>query len=215
MRIGTQDSDRGRSSMRTTKIWLLCCLLAILLTSGCAAKNMVVLLPDNDGHVGEVQIRNQAGMQTINQAWQVSRVKSGNALPEAAVAIEEKEVQKVFGPALRALPEPPIRYVLYFKVESTELLSDSIKIIPKVASQISARHSRDIGISGHTDSVGTDDYNMDLSHRRAVRIKEILVSQGVSPDDIELNYFGKRHPLINVGDNVPEPRNRRVEIHVR
>ncbi len=199
-----------------TEFWLLCCLLAVLLTSGCAShKNMVVLLPDNDGHVGEVQISNKAGMQTINKAWQVSRVKSGNAPPGVAVAIEEREVHKVFGPALKALPEPPIRYILYFKVESTELLADSKKIIPEVVSQISARHSRDIGISGHTDSVGTADYNMDLSNRRAVRIKEILVSQDVSPDDMELRYFGKRNPLIDVGDNVPEPRNRRVEIHIR
>jgi outer membrane protein OmpA-like peptidoglycan-associated protein len=199
-----------------TEFWLLCCLLALFLTSGCAShKNMVVLLPDNDGHVGEVQISNRAGMQTITQAWQVSRVKSGDAPPEVAVAIEEKEVEKVFGAALKALPEPPIRYVLHFKVESTELLADSKKIIPEVVSQISARHSRDIGISGHTDSVGTDAFNMDLSNRRAVYIKGILVSQGVKPDDIELNYYGKRNPLIHVGDNVPEPRNRRVEIHIR
>jgi hypothetical protein len=93
-----------------TELWLLCCLLALFLTSGCAShKNMVVLLPDNDGHVGEVQISNRAGMQTITQAWQVSRVKSGDAPPEVAVAIEVKEVEKVFGAALKALPEPPIR----------------------------------------------------------------------------------------------------------
>jgi outer membrane protein OmpA-like peptidoglycan-associated protein len=198
-----------------TEFWLLCCLLAVLLTSGCAAKNMVVLLPDNDGHVGEVQISNKAGMQTIDKAWQASRVKSGDTPPGAAESIEEKEVQKVFGAALRALPEPPMRFILYFRVESTELLADSMRSIPEVVGQISARHSRDVGVSGHTDSVGTDDYNMELSNRRAIRIKEMLVSQGVSPDDIELNYFGKRNPLIDVGDNVPEPRNRRVEIHVR
>jgi outer membrane protein OmpA-like peptidoglycan-associated protein len=198
-----------------TEFWLLSCLLVVLLTSGCAAKNMVVLLPDNDGHVGQVQVSNKAGMQTINKAWQVSRVKSGDAPPEVAEAIEEKEVHKVFGAALRALPDPPMRFILYFKVESTELLADSVKSIPAVVGQISARHSMDIGVSGHTDSVGTDDYNMELSNRRAIRIKEILVSRGVSPDDIELNYFGKRNPLIDVGDNVPEPRNRRVEIHVR
>ena len=201
--------------MMRTKFWLLSCLLAVLLSSGCAAKNMVVLLPDNDGQVGEVQISNKAGMQTINKAWQVSRVKSGDAPPGTPEAIEEQEVQKAFGAALRALPEPPIRFILYFKVESTELLADSKKVIREVVAHISARHSRDIGVSGHTDSVGTDLYNMELSNRRALRIKEILVSQGVSPDDIELNYFGKRNPLIDVGNNVPEPRNRRVEIHVR
>jgi hypothetical protein len=69
---------------------------------------MVVLLPDNEGHVGQVQVSNKGGMQTLKKAWQVSRVKSDDAPPGAPEAIEEKEVQKAFGAALRALPEPPI-----------------------------------------------------------------------------------------------------------
>ena len=148
-----------------TEFWLLSCLLAVLLSSGCAAKNMVVLLPDNDGQVGEVQISNKAGMQTINKAWQVSRVKSGDAPPGTPEAIEEQEVQKAFGAALRALPEPPIRFILYFKVESTELLADSRKSLPEVVGQISARHSRDIGVSGHTDSVGRNPRPTGREHR--------------------------------------------------
>jgi outer membrane protein OmpA-like peptidoglycan-associated protein len=193
-----------------------CLILAALLANGCASnRNLIVLLPDNTGHVGEVQITNKNGSQVVSKAWHASQIQGADAAPGTAVSIGEEEVDRIFGAALKALPEPPARFILHFKPETTELVKESSRVIPEVIREIKARNSRDIGVAGHTDTMGTDEYNMTLSYNRAVRIKEALVSKGVKSEDIDVSYFGQRNPLIQVGDNVPELRNRRVEIHVR
>lgn len=195
---------------------LLLCLFAVLFTNGCASnKNLVVLLPDDEGHVGAVQITNKAGTYTVDQAWQASRIKNAETRPESADSLKKEKILRIFGAALETLPAPPVRFILYFKPESAELSADARKILSEAIDEIRARQSRDVGVIGHTDSTGTEEYNMKLSQERAARVKEILLSEGIPSEDIETNYYGKRDPLVDVGENVPEPRNRRVEIYVR
>ena len=56
---------------------------------------------------------------------------------------------------------------------------------------------------------------MGLSFARAKAVRDILLSRGIRSDQLELRYHGKRDPLVPTGDNVIEPRNRRVEIIVK
>ena len=69
-------------------------------------------------------------------------------------------------------------------------------------------------VIGHTDTVGTDVVNDDISLKRATLIQQKLVDKGIDPKSIEVVGRGKRAPLIP-GDNLDEPRNRRVEIRVK
>jgi len=73
----------------------------------------------------------------------------------------------------------------------------------------------DISVVGHTDTVGKDDYNSVLSLKRARAVASILRGKGVDPSVLDITSHGKRNPLVPTGDQVPEPRNRRVEITVR
>jgi outer membrane protein OmpA-like peptidoglycan-associated protein len=63
--------------------------------------------------------------------------------------------------------------------------------------------------------MGTDDYNDQLSLQRAGRIRTRLIQLGVAPERIETSGRGKRELLVPTADQVPEPKNRRVEIVVR
>ena len=70
-------------------------------------------------------------------------------------------------------------------------------------------------MAGHTDTVGTDQYNDALSLRRAERVRALLIGRGIAPDSVGAIGRGKRELRVPTPDGVAEPRNRRVEITVR
>ena len=71
-----------------------------------------------------------------------------------------------------------------------------------------------VEIKGHTDSVGTDESNMQLSKDRAIAVQTYLVQQGVDPKKITYSYYGESRPMDT--NNTPEGRlrNRRVEFEL-
>lgn len=69
-------------------------------------------------------------------------------------------------------------------------------------------------IDGHTDNIGTDEYNLDLSIKRAKSVYNWLVNKGIQPSRLEYTGFGKRQPLINSTDDNSRGINRRVEVRI-
>lgn len=200
--------------MAKYKIFILL-LLGTLWIGGCATeKTVVVLLPDSEGQVGEVEISNKEGTRNISQAGYAVSVTSGNA-PQPAVEMSEDEIKSIFAEALIAEPAIPARYILYFFWNSIWLKPDSPATIKEIISEIDARASNDIEVIGHTDLSGDDEFNMELSRRRAEKVQDLLVAANISPAAIRVAFHGEGNPLIQTVDNVPEPRNRRVEVIVR
>ncbi|TAJ86536.1 OmpA family protein, partial [Reyranella sp.] len=72
-----------------------------------------------------------------------------------------------------------------------------------------------ITATGHTDTSGSEQYNMALSLRRANAVKDALVREGVPATAIAVIGRGEQGLLVQTGDNVREPQNRRVEIVVQ
>jgi outer membrane protein OmpA-like peptidoglycan-associated protein len=70
-------------------------------------------------------------------------------------------------------------------------------------------------VIGHTDRVGNTQYNDRLSLQRAERVRDELVRLGLAARRIRITGRGEREPLVATDDEIPEPRNRRVEINVR
>ncbi len=99
-----------------------------------------------------------------------------------------------------------------FKTGSFELLSGARERLAKVSGIVLAYPSLHLQIEGHTDSVGGDEYNQDLSERRAGAVRDYLVQQGISADSTEARGFGKTQPIAS--NETPEGRqqNRRVEL---
>lgn len=68
-------------------------------------------------------------------------------------------------------------------------------------------------IIGKTDTVGSADYNMHLSHQRADAVRDALVYGGqISADRVETRWTGERRPPVNTGADVPAAANRVVDI---
>jgi outer membrane protein OmpA-like peptidoglycan-associated protein len=70
-------------------------------------------------------------------------------------------------------------------------------------------------VTGHTDTTGNARTNVELGLRRANVVRSMLVRTGLSTLMIDVRSHGEAELLVPTGDNVSEPRNRRVEITVR
>ena len=73
---------------------------------------------------------------------------------------------------------------------------------------------KDIDVVGHTDGVGSAEYNQELSERRAMAVKEFMVASGVDAAIIDVSGKGKSEPVASNDTEEGRARNRRVEIHV-
>ncbi|MFO1433353.1 MAG: OmpA family protein [Candidatus Competibacteraceae bacterium] len=71
-----------------------------------------------------------------------------------------------------------------------------------------------VGVTGHTDSVGSEAYNLKLSQRRAQAVADYLVQRGVNPSIIQTRGMGKSNPIASNATPAGRAQNRRVEITV-
>jgi outer membrane protein OmpA-like peptidoglycan-associated protein len=101
-----------------------------------------------------------------------------------------------------------------FAVNSSALRSGLNAELDRVAQILAAYPQTTILVAGHTDSTGSDEYNMKLSQQRADSVKNALVQRGVAPQRISAVGYGEGQP---VGDNNTEfgrQQNRRVEVRI-
>jgi outer membrane protein OmpA-like peptidoglycan-associated protein len=192
-------------------------LLAVFMTGACASTTLVVLLPNPDGKVGSLEVASVEGTdpQTLDKAWQATETSALAGAPGTPKVMDQKEVRAIFGQALAALPLPPVSYIMYFDSDSADLTADSRKILVETLEAIALRSSTHVGVVGHSDSVGSVQYNDTLSARRSQSVISAMVAKGVDTKIIEATSHGKANPLVPTPDGVPEPRNRRVEINIR
>ena len=183
--------------------------------AACGPTTQVILLPNPDGKVGSIEVSDKKGTQTLDKPWQSTETSALTGSQGKPKVLEEHQARTIVKEALEAEPMAPATFVIQFKSGSAELTPDSLRQLPEILAAIKIRKSADIIVSGHTDSVGSDDYNRQLSLRRARTAANVLTTRGIPRDHIEVSYHGKGNPLIRTPDGVSEPRNRRVEITVR
>lgn len=99
-----------------------------------------------------------------------------------------------------------------FKTGSFELLPGARERLAKVSGIVLAYPSLHLQVEGHTDSVGSDEYNQDLSEKRADAVRDYLISQGMAAQSIEARGFGKTQPIATNDTAEGRQQNRRVEL---
>ncbi len=70
----------------------------------------------------------------------------------------------------------------------------------------------DVEVAGHTCSIGTEEYNLGLSQRRAQAVRDYLVSKGVSADRLTVRGYGESRPAVSNATPEGRAQNRRVEL---
>jgi hypothetical protein len=109
-------------------------------------------------------------------------------------------------------PPPPTSFMVFFDWDRSNLSAQAQSTIQQAAQAYKTRGSARVTATGHTDTSGSEAYNMALSLRRANTVKDSLVQNGVPAQAISVVGRGEAAPLVATGDGVREPQNRRVEI---
>ena len=104
------------------------------------------------------------------------------------------------------------KYVVYFRFAHSTLNPAAEKFVADVAKNYKGQTPSKVKIAGHADTVGSDQVNLAISLRRAKNVANALNRGGVPRNKMEVNGYGERRLKVKTGDNVIEPRNRRVEI---
>ncbi len=180
---------------------------------GPARSDLVVLLPSDNGSVGAVVVRSDGGAIVLDKPYAAARIEdAGRVQPftyDANLARQE------FSATLTALPARPVMFLLFFLEGKDELTADSEREVDRIFAEIAARPDPEVSVIGHTDAVGTMQYNDQLSLQRAQRVREDLTRRGIPDQNIQVAGRGKREPVVTTAGDAPEPMNRRVEIIVR
>jgi outer membrane protein OmpA-like peptidoglycan-associated protein len=101
-----------------------------------------------------------------------------------------------------------------FDTGSANLKPGAREKLARVAGVLLAHPGLTLEVDGHTDNVGTEDYNQDLSERRAQSVRSYLTQQGIPRDAITAMGFGETSPVVSNDTAAGRQRNRRVELVV-
>lgn len=132
-----------------------------------------------------------------------ARDKCPNTRPGAVVDLDGCEVEAVI--ELQGV---------HFDFDKATLRPEA-KVILNEAAALLEQHERVVvEVAGHTDSVGTDQYNQGLSERRAIAVRDYLIEQGVRASRLTAVGYGESRPVATNDTDEGRQQNRRVELVV-
>jgi OOP family OmpA-OmpF porin len=103
---------------------------------------------------------------------------------------------------------------IFFDFDKASLRSESFSELNRVVALMAERKSMTVEISGYTDNLGPDAYNMKLSERRAKSVSNYLVEKGVDSSRITTTWFGETKPVDTTNTKAGNRKNRRVEFKI-
>jgi hypothetical protein len=107
-----------------------------------------------------------------------------------------------------------VAYAAFFDFDKAIIKREFLPHIEQAARVLVNNPDIAVNLAGHTDSIGSDEYNYGLGLRRAIAVKEVLIRNGVNPYRLQETSLGESQPIADNSSNAGRARNRRVEIHV-
>ncbi|HEX6794974.1 MAG TPA: OmpA family protein, partial [Casimicrobiaceae bacterium] len=131
--------------------------------AGCATQERVILLPEANGGPTSLQVTQGANEVLLDRPYAATELTIADPWRYQATPAE---VQATFAGALAAQPARAAHFTLYFNEASDDLTTESRAELERMFSDLAKRPVRDIVIVGHTDAVGSDEYNDALAKKR-------------------------------------------------
>ena len=107
-----------------------------------------------------------------------------------------------------------VRLLVYFDFDKATLQSASFVDLDRAVDWLKANPTVKVELAGHTDNVGSREYNKKLSHDRAQSVREYLIGKGVSPPRLSASGYGMEQPVATNDTDEGRALNRRVEFRV-
>jgi outer membrane protein OmpA-like peptidoglycan-associated protein len=116
-------------------------------------------------------------------------------------------------------PTPPVQKKIVlrgvnFDFDKATIRADAVPILREAATILKQDSAVRVSVEGHTDSVGSDDYNLKLSLRRAAAVKDFLAKEGIAEGRLSSRGFGESQPVASNDTTDGRAQNRRVELKV-
>lgn len=119
-------------------------------------------------------------------------------------------------PAAVQAPPPPVKapkqFIVFFGFDKSDLTPEAARVVADAAAAAKEFGSASIMVVGHTDTMGSNAYNDALSMRRSQAVKEGLAGNGIPASAISTAGRGESELMVQTGDGVKEPQNRRATI---
>ncbi len=103
---------------------------------------------------------------------------------------------------------------VHFAFDSAKLRATQVDELDEAVATLKKHENVQIEIAGHTDSVGSDSYNMKLSRERAETVRDYLVNRGISAARLTTRGYGESNPVVSNDTDVGRAKNRRVELRI-
>ncbi len=174
----------------------------------------------------------QSEAESARQQMQVAEVDADNAREEARIAQEEAErIKQEWESEVNRLQDALSQIVdtrktalglvlnlsedyLKFEFDKSNLRPANRELLSRIAGILLTSKDYSIAVYGHTDDVGTDEYNQKLSERRAGAVRDYLLEAGLDSAIVSMEGFGKTQPLMPEKTDEARAKNRRVEIGI-
>lgn len=186
-----------------------------LLTAGLVFATITMdAVADNVGYLMDsrsVVVRSETG-----QCWHTSAWTPEHANAECDPALMPKQAMYVAPVAAATTERVSMSAEALFDFDKSDIKPDGKVHMDEIIHRLNLRGA-ELGVivsTGHTDSIGSDAYNMKLSERRADAVKDYLVSQGVDGNRIRTEGMGERQPVADNTTSAGRAENRHVLIEV-
>ncbi|WP_342618640.1 TolC family outer membrane protein [Rhodoferax sp. GW822-FHT02A01] len=170
----------------------------------------ITLLPDEDGKVGRVFVKDGKGDEVkLETAYAASLDDCQKVTPGQSTDPRYKAMVK-------KLPEAARYYRINFVLGKDEMLPESATVFKFLLEDYRKTAAPEVTLIGHSDKVGDPATNLRLSQKRAKAVYDLLTKDGAVPkSDIEQAWRGDKEPLPGTEGAKSEPRNRRVEVKIQ
>lgn len=102
-----------------------------------------------------------------------------------------------------------------FEYDSANLTRDSYPVLDAAVVKLKEFSDLEVMIVGHTDDQGSDEYNLELSQKRAETVRRYLISRGIDESRLKALGMGKNQPLVDNDSDESRAINRRVEFNIK
>ena len=148
------------------------------------------------------------GHISSNQNLDLTKVTKDGEIRSQNIRLDPLELAKIEPDASISLNN------IFFDFDKSTLKAESFPELNRIVKLMSERPTLEVEISGHADATGPEEYNMDLSKRRAQSVVRYLTDKEVATTRIKVSFFGETKPIETNATREGRSKNRRVEFKI-
>jgi len=181
---------------------------------GCSSKTTIVLLDSGKVH-NAIIVSTNKGSKLLNKVGSFTQLNDKNQPPSKIQMMSNIDINTHYATLFQIAPKKPRTYIVFFKKNSTELTEASKKTLNEALKTIQDRSPCVVDVIGHTDTIGANQANAQVSLKRAKYVKSMIEKRKAKIVSLVAKGYGEEDLQMKTANNISEARNRNVEIFIK